>query len=176
MGLRPTLSFVILRKRGEMMQKEAKAALVERVEKLVLPVTQELGLELVDIEYLQDGGYWYLRVYVEKEDEDISLDDCAKVSNRIDEDVDAMIEEKFFLEVSSPGVERPLKKENDYTRFTGQKARLILKHKMEDSRNWTGVIEKYEDSIIYLDVEDKMLEIPYSEVKKANLVFEFEDF
>lgn len=176
MGLRPTLSFVILRKRGEMMQKEAKAALVERVEKLVLPVTQELGLELVDIEYLQDGGYWYLRVYVEKEDEDISLDDCAKVSNRIDEDVDAMIKEKFFLEVSSPGVERPLKKESDYTRFTGQKARLILKHKMEDSRNWTGVIGKYEDSIIYLDVEDKMLEIPYSEVKKANLVFEFEDF
>ncbi|GLI55712.1 ribosome maturation factor RimP [Propionigenium maris DSM 9537] len=159
-----------------MMQREAKAALLERVEKLVLPVTQELGLELVDIEYLQDGGYWYLRVYVEKEDEDISLDDCAKVSNRIDEDVDTLIEEKFFLEVSSPGVERPLKKESDYTRFTGQKARLILKHKMEDSRNWTGVIERYEDSIIYLDVEDKVLEIPYSEVKKANLVFEFEDF
>ncbi len=158
------------------MQKEAKTTLLERVEKLVLPVTQELGLELVDIEYLQDGGYWYLRVYVEKEDEDISLDDCAKVSNRIDEDVDALIKEKFFLEVSSPGVERPLKKESDYTRFAGQKARLILKHKMEDSRNWTGVIEKYEDSIIYLDVEDKVLEIPYSEVKKANLVFEFEDF
>lgn len=158
------------------MQKEAKAALIARVEKLVLPVTTELGLELVDIEYLQDGGYWYLRIYVEKENEDISLDDCAKVSNRIDEDVDNVIEEKFFLEVSSPGVERPLKKEADYTRFTGQKARLILKHKMDDSRNWTGIIEKYEDSIIYLDVEDKVLEIPYSEVKKANLVFEFEDF
>ena len=158
------------------MQKEAKAALVAKVEKLVLPVTTELGLELVDIEYLQDGGYWYLRVYVEKEDEEISLDDCAKVSNRIDEDVDALIEEKFFLEVSSPGVERPLKKEADYTRFTGQKARLILKHKMDDSRNWTGVIEKYENSVIFLDVEEKVLEIPYSEVKKANLVFEFEDF
>ena len=158
------------------MQKEAKAALVAKLEKLVLPVTTELGLELVNIEYLQDGGYWYLRVYVEKEDEEISLDDCAKVSNRIDEDVDALIEEKFFLEVSSPGVERPLKKEADYTRFTGQKARLILKHKMDDSRNWTGVIEKYENSVIFLDVEEKVLEIPYSEVKKANLVFEFEDF
>jgi len=113
---------------------------------------------------------------VEKENDEISLDDCAKVSNRIDEDVDGLVPEKFFLEVSSPGIERPLKKETDYTRFTGQKARLILKHKMDDSRNWTGVIEKYEDSIIYLDVKDKVLEIPYSEVKKANLVFEFEDF
>lgn len=158
------------------MQKEKKENLLARLEKIVLPVTNELGLDLVDIEYLQDGGYWYMRVYVEKENDEISLDDCAKVSNRIDEDVDGLVPEKFFLEVSSPGVERPLKKETDYTRFTGQKARLILKHKMDDSRNWTGIIEKYEDSIIYLDVEDKVLEIPYSEVKKANLVFEFEDF
>jgi len=158
------------------MQKEKKENLLARIERIVLPVTNELGLDLVDVEYLQDGGYWYLRVYVEKENDEISLDDCAKVSNRIDEDVDGLVPEKFFLEVSSPGIERPLKKETDYTRFTGQKARLILKHKMDDSRNWTGVIEKYEDSIIYLDVKDKVLEIPYSEVKKANLVFEFEDF
>ena len=158
------------------MQKEKKENLLARIERIVLPVTNELGLDLVDVEYLQDGGYWYMRVYVEKENDEISLDDCAKVSNRIDEDVDGLVPEKFFLEVSSPGIERPLKKETDYTRFTGQKARLILKHKMDDSRNWTGVIEKYEDSIIYLDVKDKVLEIPYSEVKKANLVFEFEDF
>jgi len=159
-----------------MMQKEKKENLLARIERIVLPVTNELGLDLVDVEYLQDGGYWYMRVYVEKENDEISLDDCAKVSNRIDEDVDGLVPEKFFLEVSSPGIERPLKKEADYTRFTGQKARLILKHKMDESRNWTGVIEKYEDSIIYLDVKDKVLEIPYSEVKKANLVFEFEDF
>lgn len=157
------------------MRKDSKEILVERVEELVLPVTNELGLTLVDIEYLQDGGYWYLRIYVEREDGDISLDDCAKVSNRIDEDVDLLTEEKFFLEVSSPGVERPLKSEKDYVRFAGQKVRLILKHKMDDSRNWTGVIEKYEDGIIYLGVEEeKVLEIPYSEVKKSNLVFEFD--
>ena len=158
------------------MQNLKKENLLARIERIVLPVTNELGLDLVDVEYLQDGGYWYMRVYVEKENDEISLDDCAKVSNRIDEDVDGLVPEKFFLEVSSPGIERPLKKEADYTRFTGQKARLILKHKMDESRNWTGVIEKYEDSIIYLDVKDKVLEIPYSEVKKANLVFEFEDF
>lgn len=157
------------------MQKDKKDFLLEKVEKLVLPVTNELELVLVDIEYLQDGGYWYLRIYVEKEDGEISLDDCAKVSNRIDEDVDLLTKEKFFLEVSSPGVERPLKSEKDYVRFAGQKARLILKHKMDDSRNWTGVIEKYEDDVIYLRVEEeKVLEIPYSEVKKSNLVFEFD--
>lgn len=158
------------------MQKDAKLALYEKVEKLVLPVTEELGLELVDIEYLQDGGYFYLRIYVEKLDGVISLEDCAKLSNRIDEDVDTFVKEKFFLEVSSPGIERPLKKEADYTRFAGQKVRLILKHKLEDSRNWTGVITKFEDLTIYLDVDGRELEVPYDEVKKANLVFEFEDF
>jgi ribosome maturation factor RimP len=159
------------------MEKNAKISVVEKLFKITEPVAKELNLDIVDIEYLQDGGYWYVRIYIENPDGEIGLEDCAKLSNRIEEDVDALnIENKFFLEVSSPGIERPLKSEKDFIRFTGEKARLILKHKLEDSRNWTGVISRYENGVIYLEAEEKSLEIPYDEVKKANLVFEFEDF
>jgi len=150
--------------------------IVGKIEKIVVPAAQTFGLELVDVEYLQDGGYWYVRIYIEKEDDEVSLEDCSKLSSKVEEDIDRLIQDKFFLEVSSPGLERPLKKEGDYERFTGKKAKLLLKHKMDDSRNWTGVIEKYENGTVFLKTEEKTLEIPFSEIKKANLVFEFEDF
>jgi ribosome maturation factor RimP len=57
----------------------------------------------------------------------------------------------------------------------GKKIKVILKHKVDDSRNWTGILERYEDNIVYLNVEEKILEIPFNEIKKANIVFEFKD-
>jgi ribosome maturation factor RimP len=158
------------------MEKREKEQTLEKIEKVVQPVLEELKLSLVDIEYLQEGGYWYVRIYIEKENGEVTLEDCATVSNRIDEAIDALIEERFFLEVSSPGVERPLKKPEDYVRFTGEKAKLSLKHKLKDQKNWEGYIEKFENDTIYLDVETEILEIPFKEVRKANLVFEFEEF
>ena len=155
------------------MAKQSNEKILERVEKLLIPVIEPMDLELVDMEYLQDGAYWFLRIYLEKINGEISLDECATVSNSISEDVDLLIEDKFFLEVSSPGLERPLRKESDFTRFAGEKIKVILKHKLEDSRNWTGILEKCENSVIYLIVEEKTLEIPFNEVKKANVVFEF---
>jgi ribosome maturation factor RimP len=155
------------------MAKQSKEKLLTNVEKLLIPVIEPMNLELVDMEYLQDGAYWFLRIYLEKIDGEISLDECATVSNSISEDVDLLIEDKFFLEVSSPGLERPLRKESDFSRFAGEKIKVILKHKFEDSRNWTGILEKCEDSVIYLTVEDKTLELPFNEIKKANIVFEF---
>jgi len=150
--------------------------LLTRVEEIVTPVLEKLGLELVDVEYIQDGAYWFLRVYIERLNGEISLDDCAKVSHEIEEIVDSIIKDKFFLEVSSPGLERPLKKERDFERFSGKKIKVILKQKINDSRNWTGLLEKFENKTIYLNVGSETFEIPYSEIKKANLVFEFEDF
>lgn len=89
-----------------------------------------MELSLVDIEYLQDGGYWYVRIYVENPEGDITLEDCAAISNKIDEDIDKLIEQRFFLEVSSPGIERPLKKIEDYIRFKGEKLNLVLNIKL----------------------------------------------
>ena len=155
------------------MEKEKKK---EKVENLIMPNVSELGLELVDVEYIQDGAYFFLRVYVEKLEGDISLEDCAALSNAIEERVDAVIEDKFFLEVSSPGLERPLKKIEDYERFKGEKAKLLLKNKIDDTRNIVGYLVKAENGIIYLEIDGLIHEINFEEIKKANLVFEFNDF
>ncbi len=153
-----------------------KEKIAEKVENLIMPNVSELGLELVDVEYIQDGAYFFLRVYVEKLEGDISLEDCAALSNAIEERVDAVIEDKFFLEVSSPGLERPLKKIEDYERFKGEKAKLLLKNKIDDTRNIVGYLVKVENGIIYLEIDGLIHEINFEEIKKANLVFEFNDF
>ena len=153
-----------------------KEKIAEKVENLIMPNVSELGLELVDVEYIQDGAYFFLRVYVEKLEGDISLEDCAALSNAIEERVDAVIEDIFFLEVSSPGLERPLKKIEDYERFKGEKAKLLLKNKIDDTRNIVGYLVKAENGIIYLDIDGLIHEINFEEIKKANLVFEFNDF
>lgn len=149
---------------------------VQKVEEIVIPAIQKRGVELVDIEYIQEGGYLYLRVFIEKTDSDITLEDCSELSGDIDEAIDALIPHKFFLEVSSPGVERPLKKESDFIRFTGEKIKVMLKHKLDEKKTYIGVIERFEDSKLYLNIEEKILEIPFNEIKKANIIFDFSDF
>ena len=159
------------------MEKNNKENILKKIETIVTPVINEMKLSLVDIEYLQDGGYWYVRIYIENLEGDITLEDCAAISNKIDEDIDKLIEQRFFLEVSSPGIERPLKKIEDYIRFKGEKAKLSLKHKVDEKKNFEGIIADCKDGIIHLEVEDeKIMEIPFSEVRKANLVYEFEEF
>lgn len=151
--------------------------IVEKIERIVTPVVDEMGLSLVDVEYMQDGGYWYVRVYVENLNGEITLEECAAISGKIDEDVDRLIEQRFFLEVSSPGIERPLKKIEDFIRFQGEKVKISLKHKVEDNKNYEGIVMKTENGIIFLEVdENKLLEIPFTEIRKANLVYEFDEF
>ena len=84
--------------------------IIEKLEKIVNPFVEEMNLSLVDIEYMQDGGYWYVRIFIENLNGDLSIEDCSKLSSKIEADVEELIEHKFFLEVSSPGIERPLKK------------------------------------------------------------------
>ncbi|MDP0488450.1 MAG: ribosome maturation factor RimP [Fusobacterium sp. JB019] len=156
------------------MEKEEKLKVIEKIEKIVNPVLKEMKLELVDIEYLQDGGYWYVRVYIEYLDKEVSLDDCAKVSLAIDEDIDKIIDKKFFLEISSPGIERPLKKPRDFIRFQGSKIRVSLKHKLNDKKNFEGILTKFENDTVFLQTEEE-LQIPFKEIRKSNLVYDFKD-
>lgn len=156
------------------MEKEEKLKVIEKIEKIVDPVLKEMKLELVDVEYLQDGGYWYVRVYIEYLDKEVSLDDCAKVSLAIDEDIDKIIDKKFFLEISSPGIERPLKKPRDFIRFQGSKIRVSLKHKLNDKKNFEGILTKFENDTVFLQTEEE-LQIPFKEIRKSNLVYDFKD-
>lgn len=150
--------------------------IIEKIEKIVTPVVNEMGLSLVDIEYMQDGGYWYVRIYVENLNGEITLEECAAISGKIDEDVDKLIEQRFFLEVSSPGIERPLKKIEDFIRFKGEKIKISLKHKINDKKSFEGIITECKDNIIFLEIEEEnIIEIPFSEVKKANIIYEFDE-
>lgn len=159
------------------MEKLDDKQLVEKIESIVTPVIEEMGLSLIDVEYMQDGGYWYVRVYVENLNGEITLEDCAAISGKIDEDIDKLIEQRFFLEVSSPGIERPLKKIEDFIRFQGEKIKVSLKHKVEDNKNFEGVIIKCENNVVFLELEaEKILEILFTEIRKANLVYEFDEF
>ncbi|NLK61945.1 MAG: ribosome maturation factor RimP [Fusobacteria bacterium] len=150
---------------------------VEKITKVVIPFAEELELDIVDVEYLQDGGYWFVRIYIEnKNGADVDLDECEKLSRSVDGLIDGIIDEKFFLEISSPGLERPLKKESDYVRFKGKRASIKLKKKMDELNKIEGIIEDYKDGILTLETEGDIISIPYSNIRKANLVFDFNDF
>ena len=135
---------------------------------------KEMNLELADLEYVRDGGYNYLRVYVEKLDGNTTLDDCIDFSREIDGIADELIEEKFFLEVSTPGVERRLKKSKDFLRFLGERINVQAKSNIEGTKKFIGKMEKFEDDTIFLldDKLEKIVEIPLSKLKKANLIYE----
>ena len=134
---------------------------------------KELGLELADIEYVPEGGYNYLRIYVEKPDGNTSLDDCVELSTRIDSIADELINEKFYLEVSTPGLERRLKKPGDFIRFTGKKVKIYTKSQIEGKKIFEGKLEKFENETIFLlDSTEKVYEIPFSKLKKSHLIYE----
>ena len=101
------------------------------------------------------------------------MEDCIALSSKIDSIADSLIKEKFFLEVSTPGLERSLKKEKDFIRFNGEKIKMFTKSQFDGKKSFEGVIHKFENDIIYLKMEnDTILEIPISKMKKANLVYE----
>ena len=148
--------------------------ILNEFEKKIESHLKEMNLELADLEYVRDGGYNYLRVYVEKMDGTTTLDDWIDFSREIDGIADELIEEKFFLEVSTPGVERRLKKPKDFVRFLGEKVNVQAKSNIEGAKRFVGKLEKFEDDTVFLldDKLGKIVEIPLSKLKKANLIYE----
>jgi ribosome maturation factor RimP len=96
--------------------------ITEEVEKLVSPIVAELELELVDVEFIKEGRDWFLRVYIDTPNGSIDIEQCSQVSEKLSEELDRTdpIPQNYFLEVSSPGAERPLKKEEDFQNAIGQ--------------------------------------------------------
>lgn len=140
------------------------------VAKLVETTLNGLGYELVDLE---KSGRGLMRVYLDKP-EGISLDDCELVSNQLTRVF--MVEGIDFdrLEVSSPGLDRPLKKEADFARFGGQKAQLKLRMPLGGRKNFVGILGAVQNGVLQLDVEGSQVAIELSNVDKARLVPVFE--
>lgn len=144
-------------------------------EKLFLPITQKHGFELVDVEYVKEAGSWYLRVYIDKEG-GIAVDDCEVVSREADPilDTDDCIEESYILEVSSPGLGRPLKKDKDFARSIGEEVEVRLFRAVEGCKEYTGLLNAYDKTTVTLMLEDeKTLVLERSNIALIRLALDF---
>lgn len=137
-----------------------KKQIAAKVEQLVTPIVEELGLELVDVEYVRERE-WYLRVYINKEG-GIDIDDCSNVSSTLAKKLDELdfIPEKYYLEVSSPGIDRPLKKDKDFVSHYGTKVDLSFFAPYEGKKQLTAVLKSHDDTALVLtDSKNKEITI-----------------
>jgi len=143
---------------------------LERIERLLEPVALSYGCELVGCEWAFGGGQGILRVLIDKEG-GVSLKDCEQFSRLIDPvlDVEDLILPRYNLEVSSPGLDRPLKKLTDFLRFTGQTIRLKTKIPIEHRGHFKGELKGVEGEDILMETDGVLYRIPHKEVLKANL-------
>lgn len=144
---------------------------IEHVRSIALPLFTELGLELVDIEFRRETGGWVLRLYLDKSG-GVTLGDCQRVSEELSDllDVENLIDHPYTLEVSSPGLNRPLRREADFLRFVGQRARISTSQAIVGQRRFLGVLRGYEDGTVSLEREDgTVVPIPYALIVKARL-------
>ncbi|MGB9802523.1 ribosome maturation factor RimP [Desulfofundulus sp.] len=149
----------------------AKNKVVATVEELATPLVTGLGLELVDVEYVKEGGRWYLRIFIDKPG-GVTLDDCQAVSERLDPLLDEAdpIPHSYHLEVSSPGIERPLKKPADFERFSGCRVQVTTFSSQGGRRKFTGRLEGLEGQMVVLTLDDGQEQrIPLPEVATARL-------
>jgi len=144
--------------------------IVERVEELLGPILEEEGLELVGVEFRRERSGWVLRVYIDKKG-GVTLGDCVKVSRELGEllDVEDFIPYSYHLEVSSPGINRPLRKREDFERFRGEWAKVRVSEPIDGRRNFRGRFIGCEGEELLLSVEGKVLGISLSNIVKANL-------
>jgi ribosome maturation factor RimP len=136
------------------------------------PVVESMGYELVGIEYHSSEHHGVLRIYIDH-DEGITVDDCAKVSRQISAviDVEDPIEMAFDLEVSSPGINRPLFKLTDYQKYAGAMVKIKLGVALNGRKNFNGIIQSVdENQQVIIDVDNEIFELPYQDIAKANLV------
>jgi len=145
------------------------------VSDLALPLAGQLGLDLVDVEYKKEGGSWYLRVFVDKEG-GVTLDDCQALSQKLDNVLDSHdpIKHAYILEVSSPGIERPLKSIEDFKRFRGNMVNITTFKPQEGEKEHTGyLIDLAESTLILKDQKkNKTIIINFQNVASAHLVAE----
>ena len=136
------------------------------------PVVESMGYELVGIEFHSSEHHGGVRIFIDH-DNGITVDDCAKVSRQISAviDVEDPIEMAFDLEVSSPGINRPLFKFSDFEKFSGLQAKIKLGVALNGRKNFSGVLKGVdENQLVIIDVDNEIYELPYQDIAKANLV------
>lgn len=147
----------------------------QKTEEILLPIVEEHGFELVDVEYVKEGGTWYLRAYIDKPG-GISIDDCEAVSRRLSNILDEKdyIEDSYIMEVSSPGLGRPLKKEKDFARSLGKEVEIRTYRMIDRQKEFTGILKEYDEDTVTVAMEDETTKIfDKGDIALIRLAFDF---
>jgi ribosome maturation factor RimP len=156
-------------------------AVADRTRNLLEPVLERDGYELVEVVWQREGGSWVLRLFIDKPS-GVGIDDCQAVSRLAETllDVEDFIEPAYNLEVSSPGVDRPLRRPGDFQRFAGQRARVKAFGPVESAagvpprKQWSGVLRGFREGAVEIEVDGRLHRVPLDRVAKANLEYDFE--
>jgi len=147
------------------------------IARFIEPIVEDQGLELVDVEFRREQKGWVLRLFIDRP-EGVVLNDCADISGRVGAvlDVKDIIDVPYFLEVSSPGVDRPLRKEKDFQRFTGERISLKTLESINGQKNFKGqIIGLQEDKLLLLSAEGQELKISLDNIARAHVDHQWED-
>ena len=147
----------------------------QKTEEILLPIVEEYGFELVDVEYVKEGGTWYLRTYIDKEG-GISIDDCEKVSRRLSDILDEKdyIDDTYIMEVSSPGLGRPLKKEKDFKRSLGKEVDIRTYRMIDKQKEFTGILKDYDKDTVTIELENETIKtFEKGDIALIRLAFDF---
>jgi ribosome maturation factor RimP len=147
----------------------------QKTEEILLPIMEKHGFELWDVEYVKEGSNWYLRAYIDKPG-GIFVNDCEVVSRELSEILDEkdFISEAYILEVSSPGLGRPLKKEKDFMRSVGQEIEIRTYRMVDKRKEFVGILTSYDKDTITIEQEDETTRtFDRSEIALVRLAFDF---
>ena len=150
------------------------AKIEDKVENLIKTKVQELGYNLYDVEYVKEGKDYFLRIYIDK-DNGITLDDCENVSNNITEILDNAdyIKEQYFLEVSSPGVERILKKDKHLKSNIGANVQVKLFKPLDGKKQYEGILKDFDSDNIKIETSSQILEIERQNIGQIKTIFDW---
>ncbi len=147
-------------------------SIVKRVEKKVENLLTEGDYDLVAVEYVKEGSERVLRVLIENKEGELDLDDCARLSHRLSDwlDEEDFISESYILEISSPGVERPLRGRDDFQRFSGESVYIKTYAPIRGEKEFTGKLLGLEKDLVRLELaEDEVVELPFKSIAAARL-------
>lgn len=145
-----------------------------KTEAFLLPVLAEHNFELWDVEYVKEAGTWYLRAYIDKEG-GITVDDCEVISRILSDwlDQNDFIEDSYILEVSSPGLGRPLKKERDFERSLGEEVEIRLYKALNKQKEFTGILKAYDKENVTIETAEGEMVFIRSDIALIRLAFDF---
>ena len=147
----------------------------QKTEEILQPIVDANGFELVDVEYVKEGGTWYLRAYIDKPG-GITVDDCELVSRAANDILDEkdFVEDSYVFEVSSPGLGRPLKKEKDFDRSIGEEVEIRTFRPINRQKELIGILEAYDKETVTIELEEEeKMQINRSDIALIRLAFDF---